>query len=249
MTFARKLTAASTFALMVGASGAMAVPLNRHNIGFTWENPVGGQNIEYSGLGTGDAQIRWGGSGASFNDKSGYRIQAAGDPVPANPGVGTDIPFILGTFTHFNEPITAGTATGGVDLLVSADVFDNGVFQQAVQFEFEFEHLETTNSTPCNETSNPIGTVCDDRVTVSLVNVTDSFVSSEDGLLYTLDIEGFLQGGSPSNQFFSGEGGTNSADVQAVFTVAPVPLPAAGWLLLGGLGGLAALRRRQKKAA
>ena len=32
---------------------------------------------------------------------------------------------------------------------------------------------------------------------------------------------------------------------QNLVTVSPVPLPAAGWLLIAGIGGLAALRRRK----
>jgi hypothetical protein len=48
---------------------------------------------------------------------------------------------------------------------------------------------------------------------------------------------------------FGSEGGLYSASVGScalshITTV--VPLPAAGWLLIGGLGGLAALRRRKK---
>lgn len=35
---------------------------------------------------------------------------------------------------------------------------------------------------------------------------------------------------------------------QNLITVSPVPLPAAGWLLIVGLGGLAALRRKRKAA-
>lgn len=35
---------------------------------------------------------------------------------------------------------------------------------------------------------------------------------------------------------------------QNLVTVSPVPLPAAGWLLIAGLGGLAALRRKRKTA-
>ena len=33
------------------------------------------------------------------------------------------------------------------------------------------------------------------------------------------------------------------------YTPAPVPLPAAGWMLIAGIGGLAAMRRRQTKTA
>jgi hypothetical protein len=41
---------------------------------------------------------------------------------------------------------------------------------------------------------------------------------------------------------------TNSDQIRVSgLTVAPIPLPAAGWLLLAGVGGLVAMRR--KKAA
>ena len=35
----------------------------------------------------------------------------------------------------------------------------------------------------------------------------------------------------------------------SVLDINEVPVPAAGFLLLGGLGGLAAMKRRKKKAA
>lgn len=40
-----------------------------------------------------------------------------------------------------------------------------------------------------------------------------------------------------------------SASLRLVAEVAPVPLPAAGWMLIAGLGGMAALRRRKKSQA
>jgi len=50
--------------------------------------------------------------------------------------------------------------------------------------------------------------------------------------------------GSPAD-YVNGSGNWRFADVQVDGTVAPVPLPAAAWLLVSGLGGLAAFRRRR----
>jgi hypothetical protein len=44
-------------------------------------------------------------------------------------------------------------------------------------------------------------------------------------------------------------GGTRVAGFQIQGTPTPIPVPAAGFLLVGALGGLAALRRRRKAAA
>ena len=46
--------------------------------------------------------------------------------------------------------------------------------------------------------------------------------------------------------FSTGGGGNVRIDD---LSAAPVPLPAAGWLLLGGLGAIGALRRRRRAAA
>jgi len=54
---------------------------------------------------------------------------------------------------------------------------------------------------------------------------------------YTLNIDGLV----PTDADPS-EGATYDIEIAAV---APIPLPAAGWMLLAGLGGLVALRRRQ----
>ena len=60
------------------------------------------------------------------------------------------------------------------------------------------------------------------------------------GEQFTLEAGGFatfdIAYGAPF-----GDGATIDFDVFAT----PVPLPAAGWLLLGGLGGLYAMRRRK----
>ncbi|SMX22594.1 VPLPA-CTERM sorting domain-containing protein [Boseongicola aestuarii] len=45
---------------------------------------------------------------------------------------------------------------------------------------------------------------------------------------------------------FSSQSGRTLASFSSSSFTTPIPLPAAGWLLIGGLGGLAAMKRRKK---
>lgn len=58
-----------------------------------------------------------------------------------------------------------------------------------------------------------------------------------DGGLATINFEG-------GTGIFLGDTATTAASVK--LDVAPIPLPAAGWMLLAGLGGIAAMKRRKK---
>lgn len=53
----------------------------------------------------------------------------------------------------------------------------------------------------------------------------------------------FATNGYPNKDLNPGPGAFRASVTVTADTLSPVPLPAAGWLLLGGLGGLVALRR------
>ncbi|SEW37220.1 VPLPA-CTERM protein sorting domain-containing protein [Aliiroseovarius sediminilitoris] len=93
---------------------------------------------------------------------------------------------------------------------------------------------------------------------VRLVSVTFSYFSgSDDADIYVNGVK--VADESNSNPYYFGKPVATSFTVAAdgifdnfrikSFKVAPVPLPAAGFLLLGGLAGLGALSRKRKKAA
>ncbi|MCK8465081.1 VPLPA-CTERM sorting domain-containing protein [Aliiroseovarius sp. S1339] len=92
---------------------------------------------------------------------------------------------------------------------------------------------------------------------VRLVSVTFSyFRGSDDADIYVNGSK--VANESSSNPYYFGNVEASSFTIAAdgyydrfrikSFTVAPVPLPAAGFLLLGGLAGLGALSRKRKKA-
>jgi hypothetical protein len=135
--------------------------------------------------------------------------------------------------------------------------------QEDATFRFVFSHSETPNSwtlasedpsTRCPAQEDDNG--CPDIVSVSPPDSSDNTFWVGD-TKYTLDILGFApigangqRGGPVQNlTFISPEGGDNSAVLVAELNAASVPLPAAGWMLIAGIGGLVAMKRRQKARA
>ncbi|MFE7313560.1 choice-of-anchor K domain-containing protein [Streptomyces sp. NPDC057555] len=139
--------------------------------------------------------IKWGGSSGSGYEFNGHPVEAKLD--------GTE--FVLGTFTHHNQPTNIPQEKFDVDLDVKVEFEGN----PPANLHFTFNHFETPNTTG----SSPVD---DDLVDLP------SFVSAEsvrvNGAAYKVELSGFKRAdGSIVTQFRSPEGGSNSADIVARF--------------------------------
>ena len=238
----RTLLAAAAVAA-VTVTGASAASITIDSVTGVWGNIDPASGIS----GGGTNEIRWGIPLAG--QQSGYRFDGEAPPAYV---VFSDVVFDLGTFTHFNWPISSSsTVLNSADLTVSVAIDGIGTINSV----FTFEHLETPNgANPCaNGEAYGSGVNvngCADRVVASLnLGASDTFVI--DGVEYVFDISGFFYSGSLLDEFWTVESATNQATLKGVFT-AVIPLPAGLPLLLGGLvvlGGLGATRRRKAIAA
>jgi hypothetical protein len=253
-----KITGAMAFAMALAAGQSNAATITVDGIGATWGSVVTAGNNSLV-IGTGTSELRWGKPVGGA--KSGYGF--VGQP---SAGYDVEQEFKLGTFTHYNNPIEAGTSIKETTLSLAINLTIEGA-KKSVSSAFKFLHNETPNlksgSTCANGGSFGTGVNvkgCADQVTIkTFLSLLEEFQVGN--AIYTMQITGFLLNGVTVTDFWTKEEAANSADLMAKFTKVrdlpppppppvpatpvPVPLPASGLLFLAGLAGLAMTKRRR----
>lgn len=244
-----------------GVTSAVAAVLDVSSVNGNWTGLTSDpSHVPTNVTGLNTNSVSWGTPHSSnrLRKQSGYSFIGA-----AAGQIESDKDFDLGTFTHNNFALNPGTSITGAGLGLVVNMVIGGV-DRALTTAFNFKHDETANGGESNGLCKNGGANwsgkningCADRVTI-LDNAAQQETFEVAGFLYILEITGFTQAGVAFSEFWTAENQANSAILRARFTLvgsvppidpppAPVPLPAAGWMVLTGLGALAATRARRK---
>jgi hypothetical protein len=239
------------------AGAASAAQITIQSVSGTWDaisvvDNLGG-NANLTGEGTNT--IRWGRSYPGYSGRSGFSFVGTSNVGPFD----VDTLFKVGDFTHMNRVIYMGQHVDVAQLNLTVTASFDGMLR-TFNTSYRFSLWETPNlANPCgNGQQNFVpGTVnengCADRVRL-LKNDSLTDVFEHNGLTYQFDLFGFLGG----RTYWTIENLNNTTALFARFLVSGnpppppptptvIPLPAAGWLLLGALGGVAGLRRLRRR--
>jgi hypothetical protein len=167
-----------------------------------------------------------------YSLQSAYVFQGTAPPAMA---ITLGSNFELGTFTHFNYPIT-GTSLTSAQLDLDLDFTIDGQSFTDLAVSYTILHNETPNNT-----SNP-----EDVVTFVSPNPLDPIFVGDQG--YIIEIVGFQVGGQVVDQFITQENASNSAKLIGRVSSTQVPEPAT-YLTLGTLLMLALLAKRRAQHA
>jgi hypothetical protein len=242
-------------ALLAGAAFAAAPALTMANpIEINLDNPQA-EFVSING-GTGQAgegtnHITWGTPYAPENptgQKSGLSFDGFSPPLH----VAIDQAFDLGTLTHENYSVKAGTAASGARLQFDFDIKGAHPVHQSHMFDLTID--ETNNEVPISQCKyNSTTYACADKISFPQMQGAQSFTL--DGVNYTLSLLGF--GDSPDNlmhDFITQERASSSTDLWGVISAVPMAVPEPGILGMFGLGllgigGLAVAARRREAHA
>ena len=205
--------------------------------------PGGVENAGLSGVGSNT--LKWGEPFPGHTEQSGFVFDHERGLV--NSEVKANSLFNVGTFTHINRVIHCDEHLDVARLKMTVTASFDGLVRTFETY-YKFDLWETPNNDdPCAnmgrngvpDTVNQNG--CADRVRL-LKDDSAAETFTHNGRVYSFELFGF-EGGS---EFWTIEDRENHAWLRARFTVTEVPLPAGAWLLLGGLAGLAMVRRRAR---